>query len=60
MNIHGDFMYIVKVTLKDNSVQTFEYEAGDAVSAIRMFQADESPEAVYARENAAEIEAYPA
>jgi len=52
--------YIVKVTLQNDSVQTFEYDATDAYSAIFQFQEDTRPEVVTARENAKEIDAYPA
>jgi hypothetical protein len=53
-------MYIVKVILHDDSVQTFEYNATDAYSAIFQFQEDTRTEVVTARENAKEIDAFPA
>ena len=43
--------YIVKITLQDDTISTFEYEAEDITSAIIAFQDDMSAGAVYAREH---------
>lgn len=43
--------YIVKITLTDNSIKTFEYSADDTISAVILFQNDMSADAVYARNN---------
>jgi hypothetical protein len=41
--------YIVKITLTDDTIVTFEYPAEDTIAAIIAFQDDMSEGAVYAR-----------
>ena len=48
--------YIVKVTLQDDTIKIFQYEADDTISAIIAFQNDTSPDAIYAREHSKNIE----
>jgi len=48
--------YIVKVTLQDDTIKTFNYEADDTITAIIAFQNDMSAEAIYAREHMKSME----
>lgn len=42
-------IYIIKITLTDDTIVTFEYPADDTISAIILFENDMSEAAVYAR-----------
>lgn len=41
--------YIVKITLTDDTITTFEYPAEDTITAIIAFEDDMSEGAIYAR-----------